>query len=266
MWFDDQVKRVTFESQKFAEGRFQNAYKGTWTNPRERIGQKCVVKEKKNTCTWNLTDWETSVKIQKKAQELAGSFNVSLKPSHPVSFTEVDVLKVVESNPLSGPRLHEYVLVEDFIPGNFKKWCNNYGFISDEAKTTAITMPAFMHWSWVHTGGEMMVADLQGVSGDDGYTLTDPVILSTTGTYGATDMGVEGMAMFFIHHECNGICSGLSKPTYWDVITRIPPLYRASCEQLLQQVMSSTTYTFELQFPPHIRATVIQTFREIARR
>ena len=266
MWFDDQLKRATFESQKFAEGRFRNAYKGTWTNPPGRRGRKCVVKEKKDTYTWNPTDWDTSVKIQKKAQELAGSFNFSLKPSHPVSFTKVDVLKVVESNPLSGPRLHECVLVEDFIPGSFKKWCNNYGFISDEAKTTAITMPAFMHWSWVHTGGEMMVADLQGVRGDDGYTLTDPVILSTTGTYGATDMGVEGMAMFFIHHECNGICNGLSRPTYWGVITKIPPLYRASCEQLLQQVMSSTTYTFELQFPPDIRATIIQTFREIARR
>ena len=159
MWFDDQSKEATFESQKFAEGRFRNAYKGTWIKPLEKQGQKCVVKEKKDTYTWNPTDWATSEKIQKKAQELAGSFNVSLKPSHPVSFTDVDVLQVVESNSLPGPRLHEYVLVEDFIPGNFKKWCSNYGFISDEAKNTAITMPAFMHWSWVHTGGEMMVAD-----------------------------------------------------------------------------------------------------------
>ena len=142
MWFDDQSKEATFESQKFAEGRFRNAYKGTWTKPRERRGRKCVVKD---TYTWNPTDWDTSVKIQKKAQELAGSFSVSLKPSHPVSFTDVDVLKVV-------------------------------------------------------------------------------------------------------------------------VITRIPQPYRASCEQLLQQVMSSTTYTFELKFPPHIRATVLQTCREIARR
>ena len=266
MWVDDQLKEATFESQKFAEGRFRNAYEGTWLNPPERKGQKCVVKEKKDTYTWNPTDWDTSVKIHKKAQELAGSFNVSLKPSHQISFTEVDVLQVVESDSLSGPRLNEYVLVEDFIPGNFKKWCNNYGFISEEAKTTAITMPAFMHWSWVHTGGEMMVADLQGVRGGDGYTLTDPVILSTTGTYGATDMGVEGMAMFFMHHDCNDICNGLSKPSYHDFITRIPQHYRESCKQLLQKVMSSTTYTFELQFPPPIRAAVIETFREIARR
>ena len=263
MWFDDQSRRIIFESQKFAEGRFRNAYKGTWINPLEKQGQKCVIKEKKDTYTWNPTDWDTSVKIQKKAQELAGSFNRS---SYQISFAEVDVLPVLKNDSPSGPRRGEHVLVEDFIPGNFKKWCSNYGFISDEAKTTAITMPAFMHWSWVHTGGEMMVADLQGVRGDDGYTLTDPVILSTTGTYGATDMGVEGMAMFFIHHECNGICSGLSRPFYHDVITRIPQPYRAICEQLLQQVMSSTTYTFELKFPPHIRATVLQTFREIARR
>ena len=257
---------VTFEENWFAQGRFRNAYKGTWITPLEKWGQHCVVKEKKDKCTWNLTDWDTSVKIQKKAQELAGNFNNSfiVGPTHPVSFAEIYIHRVVQNNSLFGPRLNEYVLVEDFIPGKFKKWCNNYGFISDEAKTTAIMMPAFMHWSWVHTGGEMMVADLQGVCGDHGYRLTDPVILSTTGTYGATDTGVEGMAMFFMYHKCNEICSGLSKPSYNDVIKRIPQPYRASCEQLLRQVRSSTTYTFELKFPSHIRAAVLQTFREIA--
>ena len=260
---------VDFEEHCFAQGRFRYAYKGTWIEPQDKKGQKCVVKEKKDAYAWKLTDWDTSLKIREKAQELADNFNFSLEPPPPcpVSFAALYVHQVVEQDSSSGPKLHEHVLVEDFIPGNYKKWCSNYGFISEEAKTTAIMMPAFMHWSWVHTGGEMMVADLQGVRRDDGYTLTDPVILSTTAdTYGATDMGVEGMAMFFIHHECNEICSGLPKPTYYDVITRIPQPYRAICEQLLQQVMSSTTYTFELKFPPHIRATVLQIFREIARR
>ena len=87
MWFDDQQKRATFESQKFAEGRFRNAYKGTWTNPQERRGRKCVVKEKKDTYTWNPTDWDTSLKIQKKAQELADSFNLS-SHSYQISFTK----------------------------------------------------------------------------------------------------------------------------------------------------------------------------------
>ena len=258
------MMEATFEDNKFAEGRFRNAYMGTWTSPRDKVGQKCVVKERKDVYTMRTTDWDTAVKIQGEAAELAASFNDSLDLNRPISFTEVNVLKVVESNSQQGPRLNEYVIVEDFISGNFKKWCNNYGFISQEARSTAITMPAFMHWSWVHTGGEMMVADLQGVRTDDGYTLTDPVILSTSGTYGATDMGIEGMTMFFLHHECNGICSGLTKPTYWDLIMNIPQSQRASCEQLLQQVRSATTYTFELKFPPYIRATVIETFRQVA--
>ena len=107
MWFDDQLKEATFESQKFAEGRFRNAYEGTWLNPPERKGQKCVVKEKKDTYTWNPTDWDTSVKIQKKAQELAGSFKLS---SHQISFAEVDVLQVLKTESLSGPRLNEFLL------------------------------------------------------------------------------------------------------------------------------------------------------------
>ena len=258
---------VDFEEHCFAQGRFRYAYKGTWIEPQDKKGQKCVVKKKKTHIAWKLTDWDTSLEIREKAQELADNFNFSLEPPFNyslVSFAALYVHQVVEKDSSSGPKLYEHVLVEDFIPGNYKKWCNNYGFISEEAKTTAIMMPAFMHWSWVHTGGEMMVADLQGVREDDGYTLTDPVILSSTGTYGATDTGVEGMTMFFMHHKCNEICSGLSKPSYHDVITKIPQPYRASCEQLLQQVMSSTTYTFELKFPSHIRDAVLQTFREIA--
>ena len=62
---------VTFEENWFAQGRFRNAYKGTWITPPEKWGQQCVVKEKKDKCTWNLTDWDTSVKIHKKSNWLA---------------------------------------------------------------------------------------------------------------------------------------------------------------------------------------------------
>ena len=258
---------ATFESQPFAEGRFRYAYMGTWQTP-EKLGQKCVIKKRKDMCAWQATDLAIPVNIQEEAQKLARGFNEALRPtcSHPISFTEVKVHIVNRQPYSSGPRLNEYVTAEDFIPGNFVKWCNNYGFISQEAKTIAILMPAFMHWSWVHTRGQRMVADLQGVRRDDGYTLTDPAILSIDGTYGATDTGIEGMAMFFLHHECNSICNGLPKPTLWDLILNIPQSQRASCEQLLRQVMSATTYTFELQFQPHIRAAVIQTFRQVAQR
>ena len=168
--------------------------------PKEKQGQNCVVKHLKSSYSWNKTDWDTTVKIHKEAEELAKGFNTFSKTTHPIHFTEVVVIKCVykknPSNP-NGPRLDEYCTTEDFLAGEFNKWVNNYGVYSDETVSTAISMPAFMHWSWYHTKGEKMITDLQGIRNSNSYTLTDPVILSLSGEYGATDMGVEGMAIFF---------------------------------------------------------------------
>ena len=103
----------------------------------------------------------------------------------------MNVLRVTnKENYNTTPALGEWVVVEDYIEGSFKKWCNNYGFISDEAESLAKSLPAFMHWSWYHTNGQMMIADLQGVKKPGGYLLTDPVILSDVdGQFGCTDFG-----------------------------------------------------------------------------
>ena len=140
------------------------------------------------------SDWDTTVKIYTKASELAQSFNEYSKTDHPVSFTGVDVVFVSCLFDQSAvPKIGEYVVVEDYIEGEYKKWCNNYGYLSTEYQS----MPAFMHWSWVHTKGQLMIADLQGVRGDDRFSLTDPVIMFVDNSYGPTDTGVEGMIMFF---------------------------------------------------------------------
>ena len=64
------MEAVTFKGVSFAEGRFRTAYMGTWTAPPSKSGKKCVVKEEKDSYTWKSTDWDTTVKIQKKAIEL----------------------------------------------------------------------------------------------------------------------------------------------------------------------------------------------------
>ena len=33
-----------------------------------------------------------------------------------------------------------------------------------------------MHWNWVHTKGEKIICDIQGVKKDDNYELTDPAV------------------------------------------------------------------------------------------
>ena len=240
----------TFEPTHFAEGRFRRAYKGTYT----RTGNRCVVKENKESYTWKSTDWNMAVKLYEESKKLADQFDKRCTGS--IQFADVTVGYVSQTSNTGRPKLNEYVLVEDYIPGNFTKWCNNYGYISSDSEL----MPAFMHWSWVQTKGQAMVADLQGAREYSTYHLTDPVLLSTTegGKYGCTDTGVEGMAMFFLKHTCNQFCRGLPKPTIGDVVGKHSALAQ------LEMIMTSTAYSHELKFPKHIRQTMITKFPQIA--
>ena len=249
---------TTFDSKPFAQGRFRMAYKGTYTDPPKKAGQTCVVKELKDSYTWKPTDWNMTLDIQREAQKLAEGFNQFSSTDHPIHFTDVVVHKVTKS--VGRPKLNEYVVVEDFIPGTYKKWVNNYGDISDESKS----MPAFAHWSWVHTKGEIMIADLQGVRGDHEYVLTDPVLLSGTvhGKYGCTDTAIEGMAMFFLKHQCNEFCNSLPKPSVHSV--GIPQSQITAAFQLLQMLSTSTAYSHEMKFPVHVRESLIPVFKAIA--
>ena len=67
---DDYRYYVEWEPERFAEGRFCYAIKGTWVRPKEKQGQNCVVKHLKSSYSWNKTDWDTTVKIHKEAEEL----------------------------------------------------------------------------------------------------------------------------------------------------------------------------------------------------
>lgn len=49
---DDYTYYVEWETERFAEGRFWYAVKGTWLRPKEKQGQHCVVKHLKSSYTW----------------------------------------------------------------------------------------------------------------------------------------------------------------------------------------------------------------------
>ena len=126
-------------------------------------------------------------------------------------------------------------------------------------------MPAFAHWSWWHTGGEKMIADLQGVRFDDGYTLTDPVLMSGSVNgrrYGCTDTGVEGITMFFLNHKCNEFCSNLPKPTLYSL--GVPQSQIQSVTKQLQQIFNATAYSHELKLPFEIRSRLVEPLKSIA--
>ena len=252
MYYPDCV--ATFEEVHFAEGRFRKAYKGHWTTP-EKNGQKCVIKRMKSGCVWAASGWDSTLKVYNRAGKIAKQFNES---NYPICFTSIGKYVVQDSYPT------EYVVAEDYLEGEFIKWCNNYGYISPKAKSEHITMPAFVHWSWLHTKGQEMVCDLQGTRDGSGYHLTDPVILSLNNTYGETDMGIEGMAMFFMNHECNDICRGWGRPEWESFGGKIPGETLAACQLMQSQVNNATSYRFEMNFPPATKDIVTRVFLQIA--
>lgn len=70
----------------------------------------------------------------------------------------------------------------------------------------AHAMQALSHFSYDVSGGELLLCDLQGGVGNAGAVLTDPAICSRDREYGATDLGVSGIDLFFREHKCRNFC------------------------------------------------------------
>ena len=254
-------KSAECEHQPFSEGRFRYAYKGKWKSHPTKLNQNCVVKKFKDTYIWKPSGWDTTVTMYSKARELSKIFG-----NRNIDYTSCDVLTCTSSSGIGRcVKLNEMVVAEDYLEGHFIKWCNNYGYVSQEARGTDHILPAFMHWSWVHSKGQEMIGDIQGVKKPGGgYKLTDPAMMSITNQYGVTDTGVEGMAMFFRTHKCTPACSSLPKPTLDNFAGNIPEHMLQSALQLQDITKQGTNYTHEMKFTEGVRRTVAATFTAIA--
>ena len=247
------------DSKPYAEGRFRSAYLGQWIAPESKAGQKCVVKKFTNSYTWEPTGWDTTIKMYDKCREYASAFGRNIE------FVDCSCGKMQESsNAPRGPHLNEYVTHETYLEGDFKKWCNNYGSVSPEARGVDGILTAFMHWTWCMSKGQEMVADIQGVKQGSRYILTDPAMISVNEEYGATDTGVEGMAMFFLIHGCTSACSHLPKLTLAQFVGKIPDAMLQQALALQQLSKCGTTYTRETKFSPEIREGLKTAFVNIA--
>lgn len=252
---------ITFASEPFAEGRFRYAYKGTWTETSSKPGQKCVVKKFKDSYTWESSGWDVTLRMYSRAKELANTFGNNIE------YTDCDraIVNYCPEPVQRGVRLNEYVVHEDYLEGNFIKWCNNYGYVSQEARGADYILTSFMHWTWACSKGQEMVGDIQGVKKPGGgYKLTDPAVMSTTGQYGVTDTGVEGMAMFFLIHKCSQYCSSLPKPTLAHFVGKIPDHLLQGALEFQNLSRRGTTYTHELKFTDDVKQELVSAFLTIA--
>ncbi|XP_011405049.1 PREDICTED: alpha-protein kinase vwkA-like [Amphimedon queenslandica] len=249
---------TTFESEPFAQGRFRYAFKGHYTKHPTKCGQSCVVKKFKDNYVWEPKGWDSTVKIYTKAQEYTSGFGRGLE------FTECETGIVTKVGSSTKVKLDEYTVNEDYLEGNYIKWCNNYGYVSSEARGVDSILTAFMHWSWVKSKGEEMVTDIQGVKNGNCYRLTDPAMISVKKEYGVTDTGIEGMAMFFLIHQCGSPCNGLPKPTLAQFVGKIPDAMLQQALAFQQLSARGTTYSHETKFSDAIRNALIPVFSAIA--
>lgn len=104
----------------------------------------------------------------------------------------------------------KYFAYEPYMKGDYKKYSNNNGWVNPDFDPLTSPLGAaansFSHFTWQHTLGNMVVVDLQGVSG----ILTDPQIhCRDVNKYGKGNLGKEGLAAFFSTHVCSDSCARL---------------------------------------------------------
>eukprot|EP01129_Flabellula_baltica_P006971 TRINITY_DN2663_c0_g3_i1.p1 TRINITY_DN2663_c0_g3~~TRINITY_DN2663_c0_g3_i1.p1 ORF type:complete len:331 (+),score=89.92 TRINITY_DN2663_c0_g3_i1:675-1667(+) len=147
----------------------------------------------------SMQNMDTTVTCSFITQE----FLKEAKPKKTMSFVDVQVIELIERG-FGDTKI--FGCVERFIPGDYIKFNSNQGYVRKDMGLTAQTLS---HFSWVYSGKQLLMVDLQGIN-DRSYTLTDPAIHSTNrNRFGATNQGEEGFVKFFRTHACNSVCLDL---------------------------------------------------------
>uniref|UniRef100_A0A7S1N9K8 Alpha-type protein kinase domain-containing protein n=1 Tax=Eutreptiella gymnastica TaxID=73025 RepID=A0A7S1N9K8_9EUGL len=143
-----------------------------------------------------------AVVMQQRVKRIGDRFNTMGTPKK-MEFIEAYALELLD-RPRDHMQKPPLMLVEPLLHGYYKKHSNNFGFVDREDRNTP---QAFSHWSYQHSGGKIIVVDLQGV----GDQYTDPQIHSNQPmeeppVWGQGDMGEDGIRKFFETHRCNDLC------------------------------------------------------------
>eukprot|EP01083_Nonionella_stella_P215822 776405_1 len=210
----------TFNPHPFAEGSTKQSHEGIYGEeaPKEKYGQTAVVKKLKNGLNKSplsiKTQFNNDILTHKIAAEYASIWNGLNKENN--SNINIQIPYITQINKTSTSKWFntfskyyhsdgEYILVEDYLHGNFEKFNSNTGWV----KNNKSFINAFSHWTYHHSNGQYLVCDLQGVKNiNNQYKLTDPVITSKNGNiFGNTDLGIVGISNWFYFHKCNQYCN-----------------------------------------------------------
>ncbi|KAI0188911.1 kinase-like domain-containing protein [Xylaria flabelliformis] len=182
--------------QVFASGTFKNVYAGRY-NVGTRAGQECVAKEFKTGSVYEKHYFEQEMNVIRRTQRVidnwhsAGIIDKRVLLNNPQIWTDRETGAKVQIEPMIQ---------------NFEKFNSNSGWASISGGAWSEAMQALSHFSYHNSGGQVLLCDLQGGCYQDGYILSDPVIMSPLQTYGPTDLGPDGIRSFFHRHRCGRFC------------------------------------------------------------
>ncbi|KAJ3109920.1 hypothetical protein HDU96_007063 [Phlyctochytrium bullatum] len=124
------------------------------------------------------------------------------------------------SSRVNEERLPTCMMIEEYLPGSFSKFVDNFGRASSEYEDNEIKdiFSTMAHWTFAASHSRFLLADLQGVADRATRTiiLTDPGVHTLHRRFTQqldNDMDANyravGIHDFFTNHECNELCRRL---------------------------------------------------------
>ena len=198
-WYDPVTQRWHSTPFSFVLDHQPHSHGGAWTAYRlESLaydGPRCYLAKAAKPPRSHEAQC-LDIELQVECQAVADAFNAHRPPKH-VAFIQHFLLQC--------GRAEELLAVEPF-PSEPPKGPNGLelGGCPDRHTTQA-----FAHYSYVHSQGRMLIADMRGV----GDRYTDPQVHTRNGQgFGKGNGGRKAILQFFATHQCNTICADLGLP------------------------------------------------------
>ena len=210
------TKFLLKSKEPFSAGTQRFAYHAQDKSSHERY----VIKESKYKMSIDdeKREYEIAVQITGVASMFADCFNAE-KPSHIPKVCFVEVHYFLHTKESHGHLVQELFLFEKYIEGSYSKYNTNSGWVNQTSDLYSETLQAFSHYSWVKSGKNLVICDLQGVVQDQKIILTDPAIHCRVyekfqPNHGGSNLGSPGIELFFKSHKCNDVCLKMKLPPF----------------------------------------------------
>uniref|UniRef100_A0A7S3JW90 Alpha-type protein kinase domain-containing protein n=1 Tax=Aureoumbra lagunensis TaxID=44058 RepID=A0A7S3JW90_9STRA len=190
---------VKMQEKSFARGAMRECFRLKKISQQPRQGMHALSWKTSNNYVAKKYLGQTSggkeeamndCRLQMTAGLIAEAFS-RLNPPKRVVIIHCCVLEFFQREPPSFFLCERYIDGTDSFGNDFVKHNSNGGFIDDQEKR--LTPQLFSAASFYLNHGRVLVCDVQGVA--DLYT--DPCIHSARQTFGESDLGRRGMALFF---------------------------------------------------------------------